>query len=70
MDYVMVDVTDVVTDQEVNFNRGVEATLFGYDSSGNLLKASELSAKAQTIPWEILTSIGERVPRVFTGATL
>lgn len=70
MDYVMVDVTGLVTDQEVNFNREVEATLFGYDSSGNLLKASELSTKAQTIPWEILTSIGERVPRVYTGATL
>lgn len=70
MDYIMVDVTGVVSDQEVNFNREVEATLFGYDSLGNLLLASELSAKSQTIPWEILTSIGERVPRVFVGATL
>jgi alanine racemase len=70
MDYIMVDVTGIVSEQDVSSNREVEATLFGYDSSGNLLKASELAAKAHTIPWEILTSVGERVPRVFVGANL
>jgi alanine racemase len=64
MDFIMVDVTGLMTDHEIDNNLEVEVTLFGYDSRGQLLSASELATKAQTIPWEILTSVGERVPRV------
>ncbi len=63
MDYIMVDVTGLMTDEEINNNIEVEVTLFGSDSQGNTLSVHELSSKAQTIPWEILTSVGERVPR-------
>jgi len=66
MDYIMVDVTGLMTEEEINNNIEVEVTLFGEDSMGNCLSANELAVKAQTIPWEILTSVGERVPRVFT----
>jgi alanine racemase len=65
MDYVMVDVTGVVTDHEIESNIEIEATMFGYDSEGNHLGVQELASKAQTIPWEILTGVGERVPRIF-----
>lgn len=64
MDYILVDVTDVILDREVAHNLEVEVTLFGYDSLGNLLSPKELALKAMTIPWEILTSVGERVPRI------
>jgi alanine racemase len=67
MDYIMVDVTGIMTDVEIDNNLEVEATLFGYDSEGHLLNACELAERAQTIPWEILTSVGERVPRVIQG---
>lgn len=63
MDYVMADVTDVVQKKSLSPYQNQEVTLFGYDSKGNLLPASELAQKSQTITWEILTSIGERVPR-------
>ncbi len=29
------------------------------------IRARELATQAQTIPWEILTNIGARVPRVY-----
>lgn len=67
MDYIMVDVTGLMTDHEIENNIEVEVTLFGQDSQGNSLSVNELANKAQTIPWEILTSVGERVPRVFEG---
>ncbi len=70
MDYLIIDVTDVFSSQNQNFQSwsektDAEVTLFGYDRLGNLLPASEVAQKTQSITWEILTSVGERVPRVF-----
>jgi alanine racemase len=64
MDYIMLDVTDVVTDNEFHHNISLQVTLFGYDESNNLIPVQEVASLASTIPWEILTSIGERVPRI------
>ncbi|MFN9065806.1 MAG: alanine racemase, partial [Bdellovibrionales bacterium] len=60
MDYLMVDVTQypVLPENEVVF--------FGQSRTGAFISASEVAQQAQTIPWEILTSVGERVPRVYT----
>lgn len=64
MDYIMADVTGLVTELEIEKNLEIEVTLFGFDSGGSYISPTELATKAQTIPWEILTSVGERVPRV------
>jgi alanine racemase len=66
MDFIIVDLTGVVSIQEVHHHMPIEVCLFGFDTNGNLLNPSELAAKSNTIPWEILTSVGERVPRIFT----
>ncbi|WP_347357952.1 alanine racemase [Bdellovibrio sp.] len=68
MDYLMLDVTDVVQGQDLKQFKDQEVTLFGYGSDGTFLSPEELAAQARTITWEMLTSVGERVPRVYTGA--
>lgn len=62
MDYLMVDVTDFA--DRLNPEEK-EITLFGYDSFGNFLSAEEQALRAETVAWEILTSVGERVPRIY-----
>jgi alanine racemase len=59
MDYLMVDVTDhkVLPENEVVF--------FGQSRTGAAISALDVAQLAQTIPWEILTSVGERVPRLY-----
>ena len=59
MDYLMVDVTglDVKGENEVVF--------LGESQSGQQISAYEVAGHAKTVPWEILTSIGERVPRLY-----
>jgi alanine racemase len=57
MDMCMVDVTHIVGAQVQD-----EATIFGPDHPIELLATT-----AQTIPYEILTGIGQRVHRVYTG---
>ena len=59
MDQIMVDVSGVP-----QAAIGDEAILIGCAGSEAIL-ASELAAKAGTIPWEIFTSIGTRVDRVY-----
>jgi len=59
MDYLMVDVTGFAVKSEN------EVLFLGESSSGEFISAFEVAKKAQTIPWEILTSIGERVPRIY-----
>lgn len=64
MDYLMLDITRTLKSQEIAESLKPEpVTLFGHDENGNSLSAIELAGKAQTISWEILTSVGERVPR-------
>ena len=62
MDLCMVDVTDVEGVQ-----RGDEATVLARDH-GSGLTALGLSARAGTIPYEILTGLGSRSRRVYTGS--
>ncbi len=59
MDYLMVDVTNlkVLPENEVVF--------FGQSRTGATISAAEVAQQAQTITWEILTSLGERVPRIY-----
>nr|BFD68253.1 alanine racemase [Bdellovibrio sp. HAGR004] len=68
MDYLMLDVTDVVQGRDLKQFKDQEVTLFGHGSDGTFLSPEELAAQARTITWEMLTSVGERVPRVYTGA--
>ena len=61
MDLTLVDVTEAA-----NIEVGDEAVLIG--KQGNLeIRVEELALLAQTIPYEILTRIGARVPRVYLG---
>jgi len=69
MDFLMLDVTDVVGDSEITKCIDKEVTLFGYDEKDNFLSAEEMSINANTIVWETLTSVSERVPRHFKGTT-
>jgi alanine racemase len=67
MDYVMVDLTELsaspawagrsLLDQEITF--------FGTDRNGVELPAFAVAEKAQTAAWEVLTSISQRVPRIY-----
>ena len=59
MDQIMVDVSRVA-----EALIGDEAILIGSSGTEEIL-AAELAAKAGTIPWEIFTSIGERVERIY-----
>jgi alanine racemase len=59
MDQIMADVTHV-SESAI----GDEAILIGSSGSQEIL-ASELAAKSGTIPWEIFTSIGPRVERIY-----
>jgi alanine racemase len=68
MDFLMVDVTEVVKNKDRSQFRDQEIILFGQeDSAGQVISAEELAKHAQTITWEVLTSVGERVPRVYVG---
>lgn len=68
MDYLMLDVTAVPGSHEYLTGQGLaDVVLFGPAERGGNLPAEELAAKAETIPWEIFTSVGERVPRVYRG---
>jgi alanine racemase len=59
MDHTMLDVTDVG-----GVESGEPVVVFGAQS-GATLGAEELAEWCDTIPYEVLTSIGRRVPRVY-----
>jgi len=62
MDQTLVDVSSL---GEVA--PGEEATLIGAQGE-ECISATELASWCGTIPWEILTGISYRVPRVYRGA--
>lgn len=63
MDYLMVDLTGL--DKSVKIEKNDEVVLLGSSEDQKLfLGANDQAKHAQTITWEILTSIGIRVPRV------
>lgn len=67
MDYLMIDVTSVVQNQDLSLFKDQDVTLFGFGENGTFLSAEELAVQAQSITWEMLTSVGERVPRIYIG---
>lgn len=66
MDFLMLDISKVANTENIQFNEE-EVIIFGYDSSGRLLSAEVTAKAAETITWEVLTAVGERVPRHFKG---
>jgi alanine racemase len=67
MDYMMLDVTEVAKKESFDPHKEYEVILFGTSAGGNVISAQEVAKNSQTIPWEVLTSVGERVPRVYIG---
>lgn len=63
MDYFMIDITKTLKNETAESLKPEPVTLFGFDEHQQEISAAELAQKAQTISWEILTSVGERVPR-------
>lgn len=61
MDQIILDVTRVP-----GCRVGDEVVALG-KQGGEEIQTRELAMQAQTIPWEILTNIGARVPRVYKG---
>ena len=61
MDQIMVDVGHLSRSVEP----GEEVVVYGCQGEEEI-SVSEIAAKAQTIPWEILTRVPKRVPRVST----
>ena len=59
MDLLMIDVTEIP-----GVSEGDEAILFGQDEKGSL-PAEELAERIGTIPYEIVSSLTPRVPRLF-----
>ncbi|NIO16859.1 MAG: alanine racemase [Deltaproteobacteria bacterium] len=59
MDNIMIDVTDIPESKV-----GSEVMIFG-EKWGVAIPVEEVAERASTIPYEILTGIGKRVPRVF-----
>ena len=59
MDHTMIDVTDVG-----DVRAGEPVVLFG-SQDGAAIRADELGAWVDTIAYEVLTSVGKRVPRVY-----
>lgn len=64
MDQTMIDVTTIPEIQ-----RGDEVVLLG-KQGGETITASEVAACCDTIAWEVLTSITQRVPRVYQGVAV
>lgn len=73
MDFLMLDVTGSPSHEGPSYesrshesrSHEGEVVFFGEDGLGNTLSAAEQARAAGTISWEILTSVGERVPRVY-----
>ena len=62
MDQMMVDVSRVPT-----VRPGDEAVLIGRQG-GDEITAGELAVWCATVPWEVLTAISYRVPRIYRGS--
>ncbi len=67
MDFLMLDVTHIVKDEDLTKWNEEEVVFFGFDPKNNFLSAEIHAAKSSTIVWETLTSVSERVPRHYKG---
>ena len=63
MDFFMIDVTMVVDKQE-EVNKGEEVVIFG-SQENNFISVEEQAEKANSIPYELLTCLGNRVHREY-----
>jgi alanine racemase len=63
MDEIMIDVTRVMNGKQ-NVQVGDEVVLIG-SSGGDAIDAAFVAKQAGTIPWEVLTGIGQRVMRFY-----
>jgi alanine racemase len=61
MDQMLVDVSAVA-----GVGAGDEVVLIGRQGAQQIT-ANDLAAWSATVPWEVLTSINHRVPRVYLG---
>lgn len=71
MDYMMFDATSLLKQNKIQNPDGLlgkMVTLFGVDENNNFLLADELAKHAQTISYEIMTSLSARVPRKYSGS--
>jgi len=64
MDQMIVDVSEVP-----NVRRGDEVVIIG-TQGGDGISAKDQARAAGTIPWEVLTSITQRVPRIYRGVSV
>ena len=69
MDFIMIDMTELIGRSDVSSFVGSEVTIFGYDEDGQILSPDEWAEQTQTINYEILTSVSSRVPRQYKGIT-
>lgn len=60
MDFTMIDVTDIPSAAP-----GDRVLLMGREPEGGEVRAEDHARAAGTIPYEILTSVGKRVPRIY-----
>ncbi len=68
MDFFMIDLTDVeamTVNGSGSITRGEEIVIIGSQAKDEI-RASDLAAIAETIPYEVLTRLTVRVPRVYT----
>lgn len=69
MDYLMLDVTEVVKKKKLSLDQEHSVVLFGFQGEA-FLSAEEVAKNCKSITWEMLTSVGERVPRVYVGKSV
>ena len=67
MDYFMIDLTELVKSRGLDSIKDLLVTLLGFDEFGNCIGAQEIAEKSGMITWEVLTSVAERIPRVYTA---
>lgn len=63
---VSMDLTAIDVSKIKNIQPGQRAVLMGKDGKDEIT-AEELALHAKTIPWEVLTGISPRVPRIFSN---
>ncbi len=67
MDFITLDLTDLLQKKKFRSREDHEVTLFGFDRQRNFLSADEIARWTETISWEVLTQVGVRVPRRYVG---
>jgi alanine racemase len=69
MDNIMIDLTDLEEAKSREDLFGSKVTLIGETHEGLSITVSEWANLSETIEWEILTRLSERVPRKFIGGS-